>query len=135
MMRFVTADRSVWITLGGGLLPGEAVRDGLRRELAEETLRHHWDIGPEAWTRTVTFERGGEAIRQHERYFLVRTPRFEPPPDMPDLEERRWFGGFKWWSAQAILDAQDRFAPRRLGELLTELVQSGPPDAPVDVGR
>ena len=135
MMRFVSPRRSVWITLGGGLEPAEDPVDGLHRELEEETLRSGWSVGPELWTRSVTFELDEEVIEQHERYFLVHTAHFEPPPDMPDEIERRWFGGFRWWSASEIQASAERFAPIRLGMLLDELVRNGPPDSPVDVGR
>ena len=135
MMRFVAPDRSVWITLGGGLLPGEGVIAGLHRELLEETEREGWSVGPEVWHRTVTYELNGDAVTQHERFFWVPTPRFEPPPDMPDEVERRWFGGFRWWSVAEIAAASDRFAPRQLASRLDDLLRDGPPSQPVDVGR
>jgi hypothetical protein len=135
MMRFMGPTRAVWITLGGGLQSGEAARDGLARELTEETLRGGWDIGPEVWTRSARFELRGETVLQHERYFLVHTPHFEPPDDMPDPVERQVFGGFRWWSPGAIRDSAERFAPSRLGDCLTRLLQHGPPGRPVDVGR
>ena len=135
IMRYDSPGRSVWITLGGGLIPGEEAIAGLRRELAEETLRDGWDIGPEVWTRTVVFEIRGDEVTQHERIFLVPTPHFEPPADMPDEEERQVFGGFRWWHVDKIEASRERFAPQRLAALLRRLIDAGPPPAPEDVGR
>ena len=135
LMRFVTPGRSVWITLGGGLLAGEEAVAGLHRELHEETTRSGWRIGPEVWRRSATFELDGDMLTQHERYFLVPTPRFEPPADMPDEVERRVFGGFRWWAVDEIRASPERFAPRRLGECLAALLADGPPLSPIDVGR
>ena len=135
MIRFVTPARAVWITPGGGLHPGEHVRDGLRRELEEETGRSDWDLGPEVWTRTARFELDGARVTQHERYFWVPSSIFEPPHTMPDVSERRWFGGFRWWSCDEIAASNDLFAPRELARRLAELLIDGPPEAPFDVGR
>ncbi len=135
MIRFVTPTRVVWITPGGGLHQGEPARDGLRRELEEETGRRRWRLGPEVWTRTARFELDGERVIQHERYFWVPSARFKPPRTMPDATERRWFGGFRWWHCDEISVSTDLFAPRELGRRLADLMDGGPPDAPFDVGR
>ena len=135
MMQFVGPRGEVWITLGGGLHRGEAPVAGLRRELHEETSIDGWRIGPEVWTRSVTFELHGEQVAQHERYFLVPTAKFDPPEDMPDEVERQFFGGFRWWRIEEIAASDQRFAPRRLADRLQELVLGGPPESPIDVGR
>lgn len=135
MMRFRTKDRSVWITLGGGLEPGEEPVAGLQRELHEETGRTGWEIGPEVWHRVARFELDGEMVEQRERYYLVRSLWFEPPGDMPDENERRFFGGFAWWTLAAIAASGDRFAPSRLAHCLERLLEGGPPAQPIDVGR
>jgi hypothetical protein len=42
---------------------------------------------------------------------------------------------FRWWKLDEIEAAHDvEFAPRRLGALLRDLVDRGPPGAPIDAG-
>jgi hypothetical protein len=41
----------------------------------------------------------------------------------------------RWWTIGEIDAAYEaKFAPRRLGSLLREFLDAGPPSAPIDVG-
>jgi len=131
LMRLTPPGRTFWITPGGGLLAGERHAAALLRELREETGRGEFLIGPEVWTRTVVFDTEAGQVTQHERYFLIRTERFDPEPFGMDGLERDWFAGYRWWSAGEIMLAEERFAPRRLGELLENLLAEGIPDKPI----
>ena len=135
LMRMVDAarQRSVWITPGGGLEPGESELAALERELREETGLVAPAIGPELWTRTHTFKLPERELTQHERFFLVRAARFEPcASGMPDEPERAWFDCFRWWPIAEIEQSPDWFAPRGLARLLRQLVDHGPPPQPID---
>jgi hypothetical protein len=48
--------------------------------------------------------------------------------------ESAMLGEHRWWSAGEIDASSERFAPRRLAELLIQLLAEGPPPKPVDVG-
>lgn len=133
LMRFLFPRVAVWLAPGGGLQPGEPPRDGLRRELAEETGRDGWTVGPQLWHRITRYDLGRGTVEQRERYYLVRTARFEPPSMLPDPAERRWFDRFGWWRIEAIARSPERFAPRCIARHLRRLLDHGVPRVPIDV--
>jgi len=127
--------RQVWFTPGGGREGDETAEACLRRELAEETGRSDFEIGPAVWTREHTFDWGGRMVSQMEVFHLVEVERFEPVmADNPSEIESEAFREYRWWTAAQIRDADELFAPRRLAELLEELIANGPPHEPVDTG-
>lgn len=126
-----------WITPGGGMEPGESEEVSLARELDEEIGFENAQIGSKIWTRFLTFPWHDEIYEQSEVYFLVRTEKFEvnckldaASREASDLIE------FRWWHVDEVVDKQGMsFAPRKLPELLRQLVREGPPPKPIDVGE
>lgn len=81
LVRFDFGDRVVWATPGGGIEEGESDEHAIRRELVEEAGLEDFELGPFVWTRTHYVPLGsGRWDGQSERYYLVRTPPFEPEP-------------------------------------------------------
>ncbi len=81
LVRFDFPARSVWAAPGGGLEPGETHEHALARELREEAGLEVVDLGPWIWSRTHVIPfLDGSADGQVERYYLLRTPAFEPAP-------------------------------------------------------
>ncbi len=84
-----------WVPPGGGQEPGESDVQTLRRELREECGLRAVEIGPlvAGWEHWGLGEPGyGSGV---SRLYLVRTPGFEPAPEL-DLRaegayEERWF--------------------------------------------
>lgn len=127
--------REVWYAPGGGREGDESAHECLRRELAEETGRGDFDIGPLIWTREHTFDWSGRVMSQMEIYHLVETDRFEPVmEDNPSQVEAEAFQEFRWWTVEQLKSSDELLAPRRLAELVEDLVAGGPPAEPIDTG-
>jgi 8-oxo-dGTP diphosphatase len=137
LVRFVNpeTDEEFWATPGGGLDPGEGLEEGLRRELREETGLEEVEIGPVVWTRRHVFPWAGKTLDQSERIALVRTRSFAPRPALTE-EELRDEGVYelRWWTLEELATSDTNFAPRRIVRFLRQLLDEGPPPAPIDVG-
>ena len=137
LVRFLfPTGKTFWATPGGGIEAEESSEEAIRRELAEETGLDAVDIGPVVWTRLhiIPFI-GGQWDGQHERYHLVRTPPFIPAPlhSWAQMNAEYVFE-LRWWALAELEEADETFAPRRLPELVRDLVANGAPQAPIDAG-
>jgi TDG/mug DNA glycosylase family protein len=122
-----------WATTGGGADAGERPEDTVRRELAEEVGLVDFELGPEIWTREHTFAWDGSIYRQRERYYLVRVDDHEPAPTIDLAAEH--VHDVRWWTLDELdAVAPELLAPRTLARRLRDVIQRGPPPAPIDVG-
>lgn len=122
-------DVPFWFTIGGGVDPGESLREAAIRELHEETgypadssmLR-----GP-LWRRVAVFPFNGELIRSEELFFALRVRNFTPEPANLTFIERRSITGNKWCTPADIVDL-DRLGetvyPYHLDQLLPEAIKA-----------
>lgn len=137
LVKFVNPEsgEEFWATPGGGLDAGEELEDGLRRELREETGLADPEIGPVVWTRRHVFPWAGRTLDQSERIALVRTRPFEPQPELtPAQLVDEGVHELRWWTLGELEASGANFAPRRIVRFLRQLLEEGPPRAPIDVG-
>ncbi len=130
LTRFDFRSGPVWAPPGGGIERGEGPERALLRELREECGLRDVTLGPLLWTREHHFADMEAWGGQRERHFLVRTPVFEPPPEIDLAAEG--VAEIRWFTLDEL--AAVVTAPRRLASLLRELLEHGPPGRPIDAG-
>ena len=135
LVRFELPGGDYWTAPGGGIESGESDHAALERELAEETGLVGPTIGPLLWSRLETFPNEPTYAAQEERFFLVRTEPFHPRPQLSWEELHQEFvTAVRWWRPEELARADVLFAPRELARLAIEIIASGPPPAPLDLG-
>jgi hypothetical protein len=71
---------------------------------------------------------------QTERIYLVRTEEFELAPEWTAAQlAAEGIGDQRWYSLDELDDGV-RYSPRRLPQLVRDLVERGAPATPLDVG-
>lgn len=138
LVRFEFPTRTVWAVPGGGIDPGEDDQTALHRELWEEVGLRDMAFGPLVWNREhIVPHTDGRWDGQRDRFYHVPVAqRFDPRPSLTweQLRAER-VHEIRWWTVDEVEAATDTwFAPQRMGQLLRSLVETGPPDEPVETG-
>jgi 8-oxo-dGTP diphosphatase len=136
LVRFEFPAGTRWACPGGGIDPGETAEDALRRELLEETGLSEPVIGPAVWTRLhiIPFI-DGAWDGQREVFHVVYTPTFDPIPQFSSAQlAAEYLHEIRWWTLDELAVSDAVFVPQAFVTELRNLLDQGPPNAPVDVG-
>jgi TDG/mug DNA glycosylase family protein len=133
LVRFEDELGTWWSTPGGGIEGGESDEHALERELSEEVGLVAYELGPLIWTREHWLVNPTRWGGQCERHYLVRVDSFDPAPAFTTAElvaeglhEARWF------TVDELRNVTT--GPRRLAQLVQDLLENGTPSEPVDAG-
>ena len=115
-----------WHTPGGGIDDDEAVKDAAVREVLEETelVVGHDDLGPVVATRVAEFDFEDVEYRQHESFFAVWVPHFEPSSGRWDAIEQRSLLEYRWWTPDELAATDDAYFPAELATVVAAALNS-----------
>ncbi|EME17542.1 NUDIX hydrolase [Rhodococcus triatomae] len=118
-------DVHFWFTIGGGVEPGETLRDAAVREVREETglIVEPGELRGPIWRRVAVFPYDGDVIRSEELFFVLRGTEFTPQRDGFTELERRAITGHRWCTAEdmrSIAAGGEVVYPTELPDLLAE---------------
>ncbi|WP_405216553.1 NUDIX domain-containing protein [Agrococcus sp. Ld7] len=117
-----------WLTIGGGIEPGETERTAALRELMEETGQRAVDgdlVGPVRHLRQAT-PPGHRYDRLDMTTFVWRTPRFAPDAAGREPGEQRAIVDERWWTAAEIAASDAPFDREDVAGTLALLAREEP---------
>lgn len=120
-------DHLFWVTVGGGLEPGESPVDGALRELFEETglsLERDALSGP-VRHEVVRFPFGGRWYDQEQEFYVARVASWVVDTSGFDAGERASIDSHHWWAAEELEATDERFYPAELPTLVRSAVTGG----------
>ncbi|GAA1970009.1 NUDIX hydrolase [Catenulispora subtropica] len=124
---------TLWITVGGGVEPGEDLVVAAARELREET---GLDVAP-ATLGGVVATTGGPADLGwlsgvfRDDFFFLRIDAHEVDiSGFEDLEASTYVG-HRWWTLDELAETDERIVPYGLAELMRDLTAGRIPAEPV----
>lgn len=123
----------LWLTIGGGLEPGESVEDAARREIAEETGIRDFTLGPIVWTGDYIIETQSGPMHFKESFIVAHAHETNlSRAGWTDIE-REFVLDLRWLTLSEIAGITGRLYPIGLATLLPPILDGNYPEEPVPV--
>lgn len=124
LLRFRTRMSSGWVTPGGGVEPGETLRQAATRELWEEIRLDvaRADLGEPVAMTAGRAELGGVAGLYRDDFFILRLHSHTVDIRGQTPHERSEHAGHRWWHLADLATTNGRVYPQGLAPLLADLI-------------
>lgn len=110
-----------WLTVGGGIDPGEDAATAAIRELYEETGLRVDAVGEPVAFREIELPPAEAYGRRTAVYFVLRTPRFEIARDAWTEDEQDDIVDVRWFTPAELAASDDVFDPEDVRRIIAEI--------------